>query len=401
MNAMNVFEKAKIGTCTLENRIIRSATYEGRCDAEGFPGKDYVSFYDLLSRGGMGAIITGFAYISREGRAMQPRQAAMDSREKVPAFRAMTDRVHANGGNVFMQLAHAGRQTLRSVTGLPVVGCSGRKSLYFRGKPRSLGKEGIGRVVSQFGESAAMAREAGFDGVQVHAAHGYLLHQFILPSVNNRKDRYGPDKLERIGREFLERVIGNIRQQCGADYPLLIKVSGGDDLLHRFTRHQFINLIRLLDRLPVDAIEVSYGTMDFALSIFRGDFPGDLILRHNPFFKDKGRLQKKLVNAFFFPYIRSRTKPYRHMYNLEYAKAAREHTSHPVITVGGFRSGAEIRKAVGEDGIDFVSLSRPFLAEPDFVRKLEADENHTSSCCNCNYCAILCDTPFETKCHKN
>lgn len=398
---MEVFEKANIGNCTLANRIIRSATYEGLCNADGIPGEEYVSLYDRLSRGGMGAIITGFAFISEEGRAMQPGQAGIDRADKVPAFRKMTERVHGNGGRVFLQLAHAGRQTLRTVTGRPVVSCSSRRSPYFREKPRPLEKREVKAVAARFGESAAMAREAGFDGVQVHAAHGYLVHQFILASINTRKDEFGTDKLERIGKRFLEQVIHNIRERCGNDFPLLVKVSGGDDYVDRFTRHQFINLIRFLDRQPVDAIEVSYGTMDYALSIFRGDFPAGLILRHNPFFKELGPIPKALQKMFFFPYYRSRLKPFRPMYNLPYARTAVEHTRHPVISVGGFRRGSEIRQAIQSDGIDFVSLSRPFIAEPDFALRVKARDEHTSLCCNCNYCAIMCDTPFKTQCYKN
>ncbi len=398
---MEVFEKANIGNCQLGNRIIRSATYEGLCDAGGSPGEEYAAFYDRLSRGGMGAIITGFAYVSEEGRAMQPGQAGMDSTAKVPAFRKVTERVHGNGGRIFLQLAHAGRQTLRAVTGHEVVGVSPNRSPYFREKPRQLEKKEVEAAAARFGESAALARESGFDGVQVHAAHGYLAHQFILSSVNRRRDEFGADKLERIGTRFLERVIRHTRNRCGRDFPLLVKVSGGDDYFDRFTRHQFVNLIRFLDRQPVDAIEVSYGTMDYALSIFRGDFPASLILKHNPFFKDKGRMRKRLERAFFFPYYRSRLKPFTPMYNLEYAKTAKEHTRHPVISVGGFRTGSGIRKAIVADGIDFVSCSRPFLAEPDFALKLETAEDYVSKCCNCNYCAIMCDTPFETKCYKN
>ena len=398
---MEVFEKANIGNCTLENRVIRSATYEGCCDADGFPGEDYIALYDRLSRGGMGAIITGFAFVSRQGRAMQPGQAGMDSSAKVPAFRKVTERVHGNGGRIFLQIAHAGRQTLRKVTGQEVVGCSSRRSPYFREKPRQLDKREVKAVAGSFGESAALAREAGFDGVQIHAAHGYLAHQFILSSINRRRDEFGADKLERIGTRFLEMVIRHVRNRCGQDFPLLVKVSGGDDYFNRFTGHQLVNLIRFLDTQPVDAIEVSYGTMDYALSIFRGDFPASLILKHNPFFKDSGPLRKRLERTFFFPYYRSRLKPFKPMYNLQYAKTAKEHTRHPVISVGGFRSASEIGRAIRDDGIDFVSLSRPFLAEPDFVLRIKSDADHVSKCCNCNYCTIMCDSPFKTQCYKN
>lgn len=397
---MQLFEKANIGNCELDNRIIRSATYEGRCDENGVPGEAYSRYYEELSRGGMGAIITGFAFISKDGRAMQPAQAGMDAWEKVPYFAEMTDKVHTNGVKIFLQLAHTGRQTLQQVTGRAVVGCSTRRSSYFGSRPRKLTKPEILKLAAKFGDSAGMAREAGFDGVQIHAAHGYLLHQFILPSVNNRKDEFGTDKLERIGKKFLKLVIQNIRRRCGSNFPLLIKVSGGDDYFNRFTRHQFINLIQFLDKQGVDAIEVSYGTMDYALSIFRGDFPVSLILKNNPFYKDKGATSKRLNRIFYFPLYRTRLKSFTPMYNLDYARLAKTCTRIPVISVGGFRSGKEINQAIRDEGIDFVSMSRPFIAEPDLVTRLRNGNNFQSKCNNCNYCAIMCDTPFETKCYK-
>jgi 2,4-dienoyl-CoA reductase-like NADH-dependent reductase (Old Yellow Enzyme family) len=398
---MKIFEEANIGNCTLKNRIIRSATYEGLCNADGFPGSGYARFYAELAHGGMGAIITGFAYISKDGRAMHPRQAGLDSGEKIPNFKEMTAAVHENGVPVFLQLAHAGRQTLRKVTGSRVVGPGTKRSSYFKEKPEMINKEAIRAVAAKFGESAAMAREAGFDGIQVHAAHGYLLHQFILPSINTRKDEFGPDGQEKIGTRFPELVIQSIRRHCGPDFPLMIKISGGDDYRIRFTEDQFISLIRFLDGQKVDAIEISYGTMDFALSIFRGDFPAELILEHNPFFKNKTQLMKRLNRALYFPLYRSRLKPFKPMYNLDYAILAKAHTRIPIISVGGFRSGKEIALAIEEKGIDFVSLSRPFIAEPDFALKIRDNAVYHSKCCLCNYCAILCDTASRTTCYKN
>lgn len=398
---MEIFEKAKIGNCELENRIIRSATYEGRCDDNGFPGEAYIRFYDELAQGGIGGIITGLAYISEDGKTMQPGQAGIDNIEKVPYYREMTRQVHLHGSKVFLQLLHAGRQTKGSITGSRVMGASTKRSAYFKEKPEKMNKAEIGRLARQFGDAAYNAREAGFDGVQIHAAHGYLLHQFILPSINNRNDEYGVNKVEKIGKRFLERVIKNIRKRCGVNFPLIVKVSSGDDYFNRFSRNQFINLINYLDKLKVDAIEVSYGTMDYALSIFRGDLPAKLILANNPFYKDKSKVMKWLNRSLYFPLYRSKIKSFKPMYNLKYAELARKHTKIPVISVGGFRTKQEIAHAIQDSNIDFVSMSRPFIAEPDLVLKLKNNTSYQSKCCNCNYCSIMCDTNNVTQCYKN
>lgn len=398
---MNLFESATIGNCKLENRIIRSATFEGMCDGDGFPHEEYKLHYENLARHQIGGIITGFAYISKEGKAMQPGQAGIENPEKVPYFREVTDRVHQQGGRIFLQLAHAGRQSSKVVTGRQLRSSSSKRSPYFREKPRAMAQYEIRSVVKQFGEAASRAKEAGFDGVQVHAAHGYLINQFITPAINKRKDEYGIDKLERIGKKFLMQVLKAVRKECGKEFPLLVKISAGDDYFHDFSKQQFINLVMFLDAQGVDAIEVSYGTMDYALSIFRGDFPEDLILQHNPFYSFVTPAGKQLASRIYFPYYRFRMKPFKPHYNLDYASLAKQFTAIPVISVGGFRTRAEMEAALESRKADFVSLSRPFLAEPDLVSKLKQHGAYRSKCTSCNYCAIMCDSMFPTKCYKN
>jgi 2,4-dienoyl-CoA reductase-like NADH-dependent reductase (Old Yellow Enzyme family) len=363
----------------MEVEIIRSATYEGMADANGFPGPRYRRYYGMLSRH-VHKMVSGFLYVSEAGRAMQPGQAGMDSARKAAAFLPVTKAVHANGAQIIAQIAHVGRQTNRA----GAKGVSAKKSPYFNVTPQILTTTEIDGIIEEFARAAGFAQEAGFDGVQLHCAHGYLIHQFMLRSLNDRADAYGDRFL------FLERAIQAVRQRCGANFPLWVKISAEVDI-EPFVQDDFIALIGKLDACRVDAIEVSRGTMDVALNIFRGKVPLRAILRFNPVIAQKSLLWK----MFRLPFERLKVKGFRPAYNLAHAQCAQAHTAIPVYAVGGFRSGREIFGA----GMKHISLCRPFICEPNFLEKLAADPCYTSKCVNCNLCAVMSDSGRSLRCY--
>ena len=307
---MKALEPIWIGSLALKNRIIRSATYEGCCDELGFPGQKYYAFYEELAKGGAGAIITGFVFTSMEGRAMQKGQAGIESDEKIAYFKRLTSSVHRFDCPIFMQISHTGRQTTMERAGGRPGSSSAKRSLYFRVKPRAFSQDEIAQRAEEYALAAKRSRDAGFDGVQIHAAHGYLVHQFLLPAVNKREDEYGIDPSTSLGTRFLEDIINLTRKHCGEDFPVLVKVSGGIDLSPGFSNEQFRRLIAFLDRMHVDGIEISYGTMDHALNIFRGDFPLDLVMRENPFFNNTGSLKKYINRLVLNTYYRTAMKKF-------------------------------------------------------------------------------------------
>ncbi|HZK53938.1 MAG TPA: NADH:flavin oxidoreductase [Desulfosporosinus sp.] len=397
---MKLFESATIGPCRLKNRMIRSATFEGMADPQGHPLPEYHRLYQQLASGGVGGIITGFAYISPEGKAMQPGQVGIDCQEMVKGFLPLTNEVHQYGCKIFMQLAHTGRQTRKSETGQDIWGVSNKKSFYFGGSPRELSTEQVYALVNRFAEAAVYAKAAGFDGVQVHAAHGYLLHQFLLPTINRRNDEFGIDAKSRIGTKFLGLVLEEIRKRCGHNFALLVKVSGSDDYFTGFKAEKFVSLIRFLDVQKVDGIEISYGTMDHALNIFRGAIPLKAVLKHNPVFKTNHGVRGLLCNALLYCRLRAKLKHFTPTYNLKFAKIAKALTDIPILSVGGFRKGAEMRACLENGFADFISLCRPFICEPNLVEKLEQDGNYSVKCSNCNLCAIMCDSDQPTRCYS-
>lgn len=396
-----IFQDIKIANMTIPNRIVRSATYEGMADRDGFVGNNYLEMYETLAKNHVGLIITGFAFISNQGRAMQQNQAGIDNPDKVETLKKVTDAVHKYNSKIILQIAHTGRQTIKKITGEKVISTTNMPSIYFRQIPKLMTTGEIERIIEQFANSAYLAKLAGFDGVQIHSAHGYLIHQSLLCSLNKMNNKYGIDKESGIGTFLLNNIIDGIRNKCGNDYPILIKISGDDDFGDNFFPEKFHNLIKFLDIKKVSAIEISYGTMDYAINIFRGKLDYDLILKNNPLFKSNSAILKSIFKVLIKKFIESKAIKFKPMYNLEYAKEAKKITDIPIITVGGFRTKEQIENTLSNNFADMISLSRPFLCEPDFVLKLKTPiGNYRSKCTHCNKCVFMCDSGEPTRCRN-
>jgi 2,4-dienoyl-CoA reductase-like NADH-dependent reductase (Old Yellow Enzyme family) len=346
----HLFSEGSIKGITLKNRIVRSATWEGMCDREGNPTGRLIDLYRTICRGGVGLIVTGYTYVRADGREM-PGTMGIDSDDRIPALKSLTRAVHEEGGRVFCQLFHAGGRANTKVTGVRPLAPSGGKDAASPGSPKAMSRQDIRELVSAFAHGAERAMRAGFDGVQLHGAHGYLINQFLSPLTNSRQDSHGGSLENRV--RFLRDVYDAVRQEVGPSYPVAIKLTAADNIPGGFTLEEAVTAARSLEAWGIDAIEVSSGTVDSG---------------------EEGPARRKIDS------------PEREAYNAPCARRIKAEVKVPVIVVGGFRS-PEVAEAILEKGeADFIALSRPFIREPDLVRKWEADRTHRALCVSCNGC---------------
>ncbi len=344
-----LFEPASIGPMKLPNRFVRSATYEGLAAADGactFPLT--VKMADL-AEGGVGLIITSHAFVSPEGRA-RPRQLGIHADAMIPGLRDMTGIVHEKGGRIAIQLAHAGAEADPG-DGLEALGPSAL-TRPDSAASREMGAADLSRIVAAFGDGALRAKRAGFDGVQIHAAHGYLLSQFLSPYFNKRTDTYG-GSLENRARLLLE-VTKGVRARVGGDLALLVKINAEDFLADGFRQDEMVRVSQMLEAGGVDAIEISGGTR----------YSGD-----------------KTPSRIGIPKTGEETVYYR-----EAAVAFKKSVRIPLILVGGIRS-LRIAGGLVEEGVaDFIALSRPLVREPHLVRRWQSADSPEAACVSCNRC---------------
>lgn len=326
----NLWSPGFIGSVCLKNRIIRSAVNDAQADPSGACTPVQIALLRDLVSHGVGAIITGHIYVHCSGMAGN-RQLGLDRDELIPQLAQMPQAVHEGNGVIFAQLSHAGNQADTYLTGLPPTGPSsvippGGHISY----PMSVND--IRTIVEAFAMAAKRAKKAGFDGVQLHAAHGYCLSEFLSPGVNKRTDAYG-GSVQKRARLLLE-VCRAVREEVGRDYPLFIKIDGEDFHENGLTREMMCETVQTLDKENLlDAVEVSG---------FWGRFKSrhDTVDSSNP-----------------------GTEAYVYRAALDFKKCC----SLPLILVGGIRSLNAARSLVERDHVDFVAMARPFIKDPWLV----------------------------------
>ncbi len=339
------FSAFHIANMRCANRFLRSATWEGMADEFGGATQALAGCFAGLARGGVGVIVTGHAFVTRQGQ-VRPRQLGADDEIRLPGLSSLAAAVHKEGAALALQLAHGGCRAGEAYTGMDAVGAW---PIY--AKTGDLGRamtlEEIAAVPGQFARAAALAAEAGFDAVQIHAAHGYMLSQFLSPHYNKRKDAYGgsPENRARLVRE----VVAAVKEAAGG-MAVLIKINSEDFLPGGLKPEESLEAVASLEALGLDAVEISGGTMD------------------------SGRLAPVRPVAAGGAYY------------LEAARLFRKRLSIPIILTGGIRTYAEAEAILAEGAADLIGLSRPLIREPGLVGRWMTGNHAPSPCVSDNLC---------------
>jgi 2,4-dienoyl-CoA reductase-like NADH-dependent reductase (Old Yellow Enzyme family) len=343
-----LFTPVRIGTLTIPNRFVRSATHEYMAEDDGTVKPRLAALYHELAEGGIGLLISGHFNVLPEGKA-SPRQTGIFDDRFIPGLKSLPRAVHDFPTRIFAQLAHAGRQTKTKLIGETPIAPSAVYEPTVKLMPREAAAADITHIIDAFVQSARRAREAGFDGAQLHVAHGYLLSTFISPYTNRRTDEWG-GTTEKRARIVVE-IIRGIKARDPL-FPLIAKLNSDDFLEGGLRIEESIEIARLLERAGLDGIEVSGGTAEAGKgSIWAG-------LRAE---EDEG-------------------------YFILAAQRIKAAVKIPVFGLGGNRTFAAMERFVGEGRVDLISLSRPLIREPHLVRRFRLGEIVKSSCISCNKC---------------
>ncbi len=339
-----LFTAGKIGTLNLPNRLIRSATQDPFGPPDGTATQAQIDLHSEIAASGVPFLITAYTYVSPEGRAT-PIQVGFCQEEHYASQKKVVDAVHAKGAKIALQINHAG-QNVFFTPDLPdptPLAPSGNMKAPNGLMTREITTQDMDRLCEDYVKAAVKGKQIGFDAVQLHCAHGYLLNQFLDPNFNQRSDEFGGSAENRF--RFVKKILLALRAALGDEYPILVKVNtncaGEADVAFA---NDIVYFCQQFEALGVDAIELSG-----------------------------------------FDWI-AQGKAKNHNYYMERAKAVRAAVQTPLILVGGVRSQADLDEVLAA-GMDFISMARPFIAQPDLIRHLEAGED--AKCISCSKCFVL------------
>jgi 2,4-dienoyl-CoA reductase-like NADH-dependent reductase (Old Yellow Enzyme family) len=341
-----LFTPYKIGSLAMPNRLIRSATAERMASEDGSPRPTLADLYRRLAAGGVGLIITGHFYIHPNGKA-HPEMIGIYSDDLIPGLALLSKIVHQEGGLIAAQINHGG---MNSSAWHDPMAPSSVKLAGMERPAREMTVTEIEETIRNFGQAARRVKEAGFDGVQIHSAHGYLISEFLSPITNKRNDNWGGDFDRRLN--FLREVYASVRQNVGADFPVLVKLGMEDYPENGLSAEEGAAIAASLEAMGMDAIEISSGIGKPGVgSVHKG-------------------VRTEAEEAYFRPL----------------AKLARQATHLPLSLVGGMRSRNVMESILSSGDADFISICRPLLREPNFPNMLKAGSVDRSACLSANNC---------------
>lgn len=383
-----LFTPVTLGPLTLRNRSIRSAAFESMCPGN-VPSPQLLDYHRSVAAGGVGMTTVAYAAVTRSGLSFD-RQLWMRP-EIVPGLRELTDAVHAEGAAASIQLGHCGNMSHKSICGCLPVGASSGFNLYSPTFVRGLRADELPEMAKAYGRSVCLAREAGFDAVEIHAGHGYLISQFLSPSINHRKDEFGGTLANRM--RFMEMVMEEVMKAAGNDMAVLMKMNMRDGFRGGMELDESLQVARKLQELGAHALVLSGGFVSKApMYVMRGEMPIRTMTHYMTCWWLKYGV--RLVGKYMIPSV-----PFREAYFLEDALKFREALDIPLVYVGGLVSRQKIEEVLNH-GFEAVQMGRALLNEPDFVNRMRQEENARCNCRHSNYCIARMYT-LDMACHQH
>ncbi len=383
-----LFTPVTLGPLTLRNRSIRSAAFESMCPGN-VPSPQLLAYHRSVAAGGVGMTTVAYAAVTRSGLSFD-RQLWMRP-EIVPGLRELTDAVHAEGAAASIQLGHCGNMSHKSICGCLPVGASSGFNLYSPTFVRGLRADELPEMAKAYGRSVCLAREAGFDAVEIHAGHGYLISQFLSPSTNHRKDEFGGTLANRM--RFMEMVMEEVMKAAGNDMAVLVKMNMRDGFRGGMELDESLQVARKLQELGAHALVLSGGFVSKApMYVMRGEMPIRTMTHYMTCWWLKYGV--RLVGKYMISSV-----PFREAYFLEDALKFREALDIPLVYVGGLVSRQKIEEVLNH-GFEAVQMGRALLNEPDFVNRMRREENARCNCRHSNYCIARMYT-LDMACHQH
>jgi len=385
-----LFTPYKIGPVELRNRTIRSAAFEGMCEHNS-PSQELFDYHTAVARGGIGMTTVAYAAVCRSGLSFE-RQLWMRP-EIVPELKKLTDAIHAEGAKASIQLGHCGNMSHRKICGCMPYGASSGFNLYSPTFVHGMNHKEIDEVVVAYGKAVELAIEAGFDAVEIHAGHGYLISQFLSPYTNHRKDEYGGSLDNRM--RFMRRCMEAVVKAGKGKVAIFVKMNTRDGFKGGMEVEDSITVAKELQKCGADALVLSGGFVSRApMYVMRGQFPVRSIVHYMPWsqwwLKAGVILGGKIVSP---------TVPFKKLFFLEDALMFRAALPDmPLVYVGGVTTRKDADKVI-DSGFQMLQMGRAVLEDTDFVNKMKADENHCSECEHSNFC-IGRMYSLSMACHK-
>lgn len=386
---MKLFTPANIGPVTLRNRTIRSAAFEGM-GKDNNPTDALRDYHLSVARGGVGMTTLAYAGICQSALSFKTQLWLRP--EIVNPLREITDGIHSYGAKASIQIGHCGNMTHRSTAGCLPVGATTGFNLYSPTFVRGLTRDELKGLAVKFGDAVRTARDAGFDCVELHAGHGYLISQFLSPFTNRRRDEYGGSLDNRM--RFMRECMAEVMKAAGSDMGVLVKTNMRDGFKGGLEIDDCLTVARELQTLGAHALVLSGGFVSKApMYVMRGEMPIYSMTHYMPQLWLKYGV--RWFGKFMIPSV-----PFRELYFLDDARLFRKELDLPLVYVGGVVSRENADKVLDAEGFDFIQMGRALLNEPDFVNRMRDEECHRCGCDHVNYC-IARMYSREMACHKH